>query len=274
MSIVFFCTKCGSRFEVADSAAGRSGRCKRCGHRIQIPEESEASRSVAAVAVAEAGGEPGAEADGPSWLARMGSQVGLKPLTIERMPGLRKPAPRPTPLDDDLGDSKPYSLVRAWKPPTDALRIGGKPAGRVTIGWRRTWGVIQRFFRRVNEFAYLLSVPFLMLMLIGATAQNRGLALLGAQVVVLLNVGRIVAGLANILAVPFREGLATGLLFLFPPYTIKYMIDHWSKLEKPTRRVAAPILTIGLVALAFAFIPSLSGARKAAVRPSSAVSGR
>jgi len=126
----------------------------------------------------------------------------------------------------------------------------------------------------VNEFAYLLSVPFLMLMLIGATMHNRGLALLGAEAVVLLNIGRIVAGLANILAVPFRDGPATGLLFLVPPFTIKYMIDNWNKLKRPTQRVAVPIMTIGLVVLAFVFIPSLSGDSKAADRPKPVILGR
>lgn len=57
---------------------------------------------------------------------------------------------------------------------------------------------------------------------------------------------------------------------------IKYAIDHWNKLRRPTHRVVTPILTIGLVILAFAFIPSLFGAKAAKIdgRSSSHVGGR
>ena len=255
MSIVFYCSKCGSRFEVGEQAAGKAGRCKRCGERIAVPAASvpEPATTAVAAAVGAGGG-----ATGPGWVARIGSQVGLVPLTIERMPALRRPAPKPSPLDD-LGDSKPYAVVSSWKIPALERARGDGPAGEVRIVWRRGLGSVQRFFRRLNELAYLISVPFIMVLLIGATARNRSLALVGAEAVVLLNIGRVVTGLANILAVPFRDGPATGLLFLFPPYTIKYSIDHWNKLRAPARRVVGPILTITLVVLAFTLIPSLSG---------------
>lgn len=268
MSIVFFCSHCGARFEVAEQAAGKSGRCKRCGERIAVPA---ATPKPAAVAAPQAGGA------GPAWLDHMSSQVALAPLTIDRVPGVRKRDPKAPPIDDDLGDSKPYAMVSSWKlPATTPVRGTTGPAGATTIGWRHAWGAVQRLFRRINEFAYLLSVPFIMLLLIGATMHNRSLALLGAEAVVLLNVGRVASGLANILAIPFREGPATGLLFLIPPFTIKYMIDNWNKLRRPTQRVVTPLLTIAAVVLAFVFLPSLSGGgdKKPGDRPKSMILGR
>ncbi|MDG3003803.1 hypothetical protein [Paludisphaera mucosa] len=273
MSIVFFCSHCGARFEIGEQAAGKVGRCKRCGEKITVPPPA----AVAAAAPARAPAAAVSEGGGPAWLAQVTSQVALAPLTMEGMPGLRKPKPKATPMDDDLGDSKPYAVVETWKvPATDIVPGGSRAAGEVKIAWRGWWGTIQKLFRRLNEFAYLLSVPFLILLLIGATMHNRGLALLGGEAVVLLNIGRVLTGLANILAVPFREGPATGLLFLFPPYTIKYMIDHWKRLKRPTQRVVTPLLTIGAVILAFTFLPSLSGGSdaKAEARPKSVILGR
>ena len=66
------------------------------------------------------------------------------------------------------------------------------------------------------------------------------MALLGATAVVLLNIGRLVSGVANLAVVPLREGLAV------------------NRMKKPLRRVLEPVLTIGLVVLAFTFIPGLS----------------
>jgi hypothetical protein len=76
--------------------------------------------------------------------------------------------------------------------------------------------------------------------------------------VVLLNIGRLVAGVANLVVIPFREGIAQGVAFLIPPVTFFYLNNHWKKMRKPTRRVVEPVLTIGLVVLAFTFIPWLS----------------
>lgn len=270
MSIIFFCSHCGARFEVAEKAAGKPGRCKRCGAQITVPAASAKPEPVAAAA-APAGGE-----GGPAWLERMSSQVALAPLTVDRVPGVRKRDPKAPPIDDDLGDSKPYAMVSSWKlPTTSPVRGGSGPAGAAAIGWRQALGSIQRLFRRINEFAYLLSVPFIMLLLIGATMHNRSLALLGAQAVVLLNIGRVVSGLANIVAIPFREGPSTGLMFLIPPFTIKYMIDNWNKLRRPTQRVVTPLLTIAGVVLAFVLLPSLSGGdKKTGDRPKSTILGR
>jgi hypothetical protein len=211
---------------------------------------------VAVGAEAEVGGGGGkAEGGDPlSWLARANSNVALKPLTIDSMPVRSPRRPIKPAIDDDLGDSKPYALAEPARPKGGST---AKPVSGVKMAWRKELGHVQRLFRWLNETAYLVSVPFLMLILLGAVTRSRPLALLGATAVVLLNIGRIVAGLANIVVVPFREGIIQGVLFLIPPLTFFYLWRHWKKLKAPTLRVVTPILTIGLVFMAFTFIPSL-----------------
>jgi hypothetical protein len=88
-------------------------------------------------------------------------------------------------------------------------------------------------------------VPFLMILLLGIVVKSRQMALLGATAVVLLNIGRLVAGAANLAVVPLRDGA------------------NVKKMKKPSWRVIEPALTIGLVVLAFTFIPWLSSGKPA-----------
>ena len=272
MNIVFFCQSCGARFEVPPASAGKKGRCKKCGQMMAIPRARELASMEALPALAMAGAGvasgaarvgAGADARGAKggdsleWLAAAPSDVALAPLTVDGLSvGGRKRPIKPK-YDDDLGDSKPYELAKPLKAASPSAYSGGKAAGGVKMAWRKELGIVQRAFRWLNETAYLVSVPFLMLILFGAIIKSRPLALLGATAVVLLNIGRIVAGMANLLVVPFREGISQGVMFLIPPLTFFYLSKHWNKLKKPTMRIVAPVLTIAAVFVAFTFIPSL-----------------
>jgi hypothetical protein len=187
-----------------------------------------------------------------AWLAAANSNVALAPLTIDRMPIGR---PVKSKYDDDLGDSKPYLVGQPLIAGTRAPKA--QAASGLKMAWRKELGGVQKFFRKLNETAYLISVPFLLLILLGAIIQNRPLALMGATAVVLLNIGRIIAGVANLAVVPFRDGIFQGILFLIPPLTFFYLYEHWNKLKKPTMRIIGPIATMALVFLAFTFVPTL-----------------
>jgi len=252
MNIVFFCQSCGARFEVDPRMAGKKGHCKKCGQYMAIPRAQEIASMAAMPALAMAGAgavagpAPGARvvagpAPGANWLARMTSQVGLAPITIDRMPAGRK---KPSMFaEDDLADSKPYALV---KPEGRRAGEGGaRPAGVVARIWRGQLGRVQKLFRMINQTAYVVSVPFLLILLFGAAVSNRPMALFGATVVVLLNIGRLVAGMVNLAIIPLRDGI-----------DFKYM-------KKPLGRVIEPAVTIGLVVLAFTFIPWLSSGQPA-----------
>jgi hypothetical protein len=183
------------------------------------------------------------------------SQVALAPITEQRLSALRK---KPSPLDD-ASFTGLYKVATA--PSLPALHAArGKPAGAVTRIYRHEMGKIQGLFRWINQSAYLVSVPFLMVLLLGVVINSQSLLMLGGVAVVALNIGRAVAGLANLVVIPFRDSPIQGVLFLIPPLTFFYLYQHWHKVRKPVQRVIGPIITIGLVILAFVIAPMLHGA--------------
>jgi general stress protein CsbA len=198
-------------------------------------EQIASMAAMPAIAAVALGAGPGAGSPPASnWLAQMTSKVGLAPLTIDRMPATKKPSMF---AEDDLADSKPYALAKPDRVSS------GRPVEQVSglkILWRRQLGIIENLFRWINQTAYLLSVPFIVLLLFAAVTRNRHLATVSATVVVLLNIGRLVSGFANLVVIPFRDGMS------------------WKRLKKPIRRLIEPVGTIALVVLAFTFLPSLS----------------
>src|SRR5262245_15901508 len=203
MGIVFFCQSCGARFEVDPRMAGKKGRCRRCGQHTMIPRAEEIASMTAGPALAAAGAVAGAPAgaqaaarplpvrsrpsdeDEPppsiaAWLKAGISQVGLAPLSSDRLP---RPT-RPSALDD-AEDSKPYQLAAPVLENRGPVRIQDSPLIRL---WRRVLGYIQKVFRWLNDSAYVVSIPFLMILLFGAAVKNRPVALFGATFVVLLNI--------------------------------------------------------------------------------------
>ena len=241
MTIVFFCQSCGARFEVAPKFAGKKGNCKKCGQRMVIPQAEQLASMAAmpALAAAAVGTPAGAQPlPASNWLAQMSSKVGLAPLTIDRMHvGHKKPAKPAMFAEDDLADSKPYALAH----PVRETGGRGKVQDHVVVRvWRQQLGKIQKLFRKINQAAYLISVPFLIVLLLGIAVRNRPMALFGATAVVLLNIGRLVAGGANLAVIPLRDGI------------------DLKKMKKPIQRVIEPAITMGLVVIAFTFIPWLS----------------
>ena len=63
-----------------------------------------------------------------------------------------------------------------------------------------------KVFRWVDTWAYLISIPFLILMILGIVAENRPFIHTGAVVVVLANYGRFWADLLAFFIRPFKEG--------------------------------------------------------------------
>jgi hypothetical protein len=273
MNIVFFCQSCGARFEVPPTSAGKKGRFKKCGQMMQIPQAQELASMVAMPALSPAavgagvGAAPklapmkpaareGKTGDSLGWLAAANSNVGLAPLTADNLPIIktRKSSTKPK-YDEDLGDSKPYQIGQTLIKPRKGS--SGHVASSATILWRNNLGHLQKLFRKVNETAYLISVPFLLLILLGAILSQRQLALACATAVVLLEIARIVSGIANLAIVPFREGITQGVMFLIPPLTFFYLSSHWNQMKKPTMRIVGPIATIAVVFAAFTFVPTL-----------------
>jgi hypothetical protein len=135
------------------------------------------------------------------------------------------------------------------------LRESG-PAGWVHTKWRAGVSAVLKLFRWVDTWAYLISIPFLILMILGIAAENRLFIHTGAVVVVLANYGRFWADLLALFIRPYRDGPLQGLAFLFPPYTIYYLATRWDYMQKIVRRIAMSCMPILFVVLVYGFLPS------------------
>jgi hypothetical protein len=266
--LIFHCDACGARFEVDPALAGKRARCQGCGARTTIPAPGAAAGAAAgfalapAAAPARAEAPPRAPARPPNWIEAVNSQVGLAPLSVAAIPAFRRGS-APSPLDD-ASSSALYRVLSAQDlPAVGPAGAPGRPAGAAVVAYRRRLLGLQRLFRWLNQGAYFISVPFLVVLFLGVAVRNRPLVYLGATVVVLLNVGRFASGLANLVVIPFRDNPLKGVLFLFPPYTLYYLWANWGRVRKPVYRIAEPLLTLGLVVGAFAYVPFLAGDRPA-----------
>ncbi len=176
-----------------------------------------------------------------------------------------KKDPGPYQFADDL-DSRFFRWAR-----------GSGPAGWIYTQWRKGVSVILKALRFIDDWAYLISIPFLILMVFGIAVAHRGLIHTGAVVVVLVNFGRFWTDLLALFVRPFKEGPIHGLMFFFPPYGIYFVGKHWDKFKSTFRRLATSCIPIVLVILAYAFIPSIDSEIQSAPtsrRSSGAPSGR
>ena len=163
-------------------------------------------------------------------------------MTIDRMAAIKKPSMFP---EDDLADSKPYLLAEPVR------RSAGRPVSQVSgpkVLWRRQLGAVERFFRWINQSAYLVSVPFLMILIFGTMIRNHPMGVF-APAAVVCSISRLISGAFNLAVIPFRDGI------------------NWKRMKKPMQRLLEPAFTIGLVGLAFAFIPWLSKGERAVTSP-------
>lgn len=331
MKISFSCKKCGSQFTVGEQLAGQAAHCKKCGQRFTIPSASEhdgarretvdaankRQMTVASMAVSarekpvdrRAGGQfasaprPGAagRVAGPvSWRDAVVSQIALKPISVDRMPSLRRAKQIQA---EEEEDSSPYHLAKPVAP-AERPKQTKKAPGVVKASYRDSFKNLGKVLRWINETAYGISILFLMLACVGFATQvynrldapasdssqmpnamqaqmqaqmtgqlpppreappvrqNR-MTTIGIAGIVVLNVVRLIAGLANLVIIPFRKSPLNGVLFLIPPWTFLYIRKHWNQLEKPVKRVIGPIVTLVLVVVAYAFVPGLSQASRA-----------
>jgi predicted Zn finger-like uncharacterized protein len=172
------------------------------------------------------------------------------PPEIER--GLRE-------LGEFEKDQRPYTLADG-PARRSFLGWGGEsgPAGWLYVKWRAGVTSVLRLLRWIDDWAYLLSVPFIIVMIFGIAIANRGLVHAGAVGVVLINYGRFWTDLLAVFVRPFKDGPLRGVAFLFPPYGVYYLAKHWDKFESTFRRMITSCIPIVLVILAYAFIPAVN----------------
>ena len=139
---------------------------------------------------------------------------------------------------------------------------GSGPASWVRVKWRAGVGLVLKLLRWIDTWAYLISVPFVMLMIFGIVVENRTFVHVGAVVIVLANYGRFWADLLALFVRPYKDGPLQGLAFLFPPFTVYYLTTRWHKMKPIVRRIATSCIPIVLVVLAYAFLPFVNPAAK------------
>jgi hypothetical protein len=137
-----------------------------------------------------------------------------------------------------------------------------RPASWLYVKWRASVGFVLKLMRWVDSWAYLISVPFVVLMIFGIVVENQALVHTGAVVIVLANYGRFWADLIAFFVRPYKDGPLQGIAFLFPPYTIYYLTTHWNHMKPILRRIATSCIPIVLVVLAYAFLASVNPAVK------------
>jgi hypothetical protein len=137
---------------------------------------------------------------------------------------------------------------------------GSGPASWPYVKWRAAVNFVLKLLRWIDSWAYLISVPFIILMVFGIVVENRAFVHTGAVVIVLANYGRFWADLLALFVRPYKDGPIQGLAFLFPPYTVYYLATRWSRIQPILRRIATSCIPIVLVVLAYAFLHSVNPA--------------
>ena len=142
-----------------------------------------------------------------------------------------------------------------------APRAGCASSG-AGVGW------VLKLLRWVDDWAYLISVPFVVLMIFGLVVENRSFVHLGAVVVVLANYGRFWADLLAFFVRPTRTARLHGLAFLFPPYTVYYLTTRWGKMKpiSPADRHLVHSDRLGRAGLRFSPLRQPVGQRRRGLR--------
>jgi DNA-directed RNA polymerase subunit RPC12/RpoP len=138
------------------------------------------------------------------------------------------------------------------------------PASWVRVKWRKSVGIVLKALRFIDTWAYLISVPFLVLMIFGIVVEQSRFVHLGAVIVVLANYGRFWADLLAFFVRPYKDGPLQGVAFLFPPYTVYFLMRRWSAMKPILRRIVTSCIPIVLVVLVYAFLPFVNPAAEQA----------
>ncbi len=243
--------------------AGRTGRCKQCNNKMKIPQrprqrkEVEASGRFRLASAARTATAPDPDSDPDDQKSRayiVNTRAALAAVS-ERL------IHHPRVTEPESDDSGPYQLnrrqVKSIKRQQKRRRKKSKPPGRAKQAyWKQTRRVLS-LLRRLNDYAYLISLPFLLLVLIGILFTSRPLAVFGAAGVILPNIGRFAINAFYLVVLPFKEGPLQGVLFFIPPFTFYYLYKRWPRMRRATMQFLSPAIPIACVVLAFTFVPWL-----------------
>ena len=262
--IAFSCRRCATRFKVPDGLAGKKARCKKCGQNLQVPQARAAAASVAATGLFRMGAvqaeQPAAPATPkpdtkPRGQPAAPSSIRLAPISPDDLKAL---ADRERLWEEE--DAVEYELEKPIDVPA-AKAAPQLPQPRARLFWGRGGiaEVLLIALRKISDYAYLVSIPFLLLMLLAIILKQHELAVIAAVIVILLNIIRLGIDGFALITLAFKKGPLQGVLFFIPPFTFYYLSKRGKILKEAVGRFLSPALPIVGVVLLFIFVPWLRG---------------
>ncbi|MDP7267327.1 MAG: hypothetical protein QF408_04080 [Pirellulales bacterium] len=258
MIIDFACSECGMAFKVSSKHAGRTGRCKDCGHRMKIPAPPAAD--VARTGTFRLSDMPAASSSGLS------PSMQLADISADHRPLAKK-----KPARDVQPEPTSYKLAALPKPSAQERQIQkqSKPPSRAQQFYQRQIANISGILNKITKALFMVTFPCILLLLAGILFKRTDLVFYGSLGVILLCGARIVAVLLRLAIVPFRTSPLEGILFLIPPITLYYMYKYWSEMRRTAGDLGSPIVLLIMLLAAYQYIPFLSGDRPPSGQPPS-----
>jgi hypothetical protein len=247
--VKFVCEHCGHEFELDESLAGRSGRCKRCGHGMTVPSAGFRLKPI------EEDQSPGSELSekrqeialetAPAPRARE-PRLELAPVGKEAEPGIIP--------EEFVADRAPYELDKEFEPPPSAVSPPSSPVLMTArAGWRHSVAAVLKKMAALEDFVYLALMAF---WLIGAVAflfELKPLAWTMLGVLTICSIILLLLGGFEIVVKPFKESILHGLLVLLVPfYVFYYVATRWKEMKGPFRKAIGafgPLLILIALAL-------------------------
>jgi hypothetical protein len=270
-AIEFSCRQCGMHFKVPESFAGKGAHCKKCGQKLQVPRLMAAAASVAATGVFRLGNvEPSAQRPSPqtgppeSGMPRRSAATdSLRLASIPSLDNLQPIKPKHERLWED-DDGVEYELEKPADAPAPKLpRQYRQQGGGLFWGRGGIAEVALIWLRKLSDYAYLVSLPLLLAMLLAIVFKQRELAVFAAVVVILLNLARFAVDGFVLVTLAFKNSPVEGVLFFIPPFTFYYLNKRGRVMKEAFSRFLAPAVPILGVILLFIFVPWLRGSEPA-----------
>jgi hypothetical protein len=139
------------------------------------------------------------------------------------------------------------------------MRSTSNGAAPALVAYRSFFGLLGRVTNWVSETSYTVSFILIILAIASGMIGRHSLAAMGCGAIIALNLVGLAGDVASLLTLSFRKNPLQGGLFLIPPFTFYYLWTDWYRYRDTVSRMRIPLLTLALVATAYAFVPWLHG---------------
>lgn len=154
-------------------------------------------------------------------------------------------------------------LMNAFTP--GAARSASNGAAPALVAYRSFFGLLGRLTAWISETSYTVSFILIILAVASGMIGRHSLATMVCGAIVALNLIGLAGDLASLVTLSFRKNPLQGGLFLVPPFTLYYLWTDWQRYRDTVLRMRIPLVTLALVAAAYAYVPWLRGGIKAEV---------